>query len=423
MSEQDQVLVVGGGVVGLSAAYELAKAGAAVTVIERDEVADSASTGNAGLISVGHAPLPKPGLTAQGVRWMFDPDAPLYIPRKLNPALWQWFWQFRKACSAKNFEHCMNVLGGVGKAAGETFRTIIETEGIECEYQPRGELTVYLTEAGLEHAREECELMNGLGYATRMLNGDELRTMEPAFRDEVRGALLHEERAFCHPGKFVRELAERACNHGARLREGEGVRHLAIEHGRCVGAVLESGEHVPADAVILAAGIWSGPLARTAGVRIPMQAGKGYHMMVSAPEPCPSIAGVMAERYVAVTPMEGGLRLAGTLEFSGINDRLVRRRLELLKIGAAKYLRGIDATKVKTEWCGLRPCTADGLPAIGWAPGVERLFIATGHAMLGFALGPVSGKAAAACVMDQAPPIELEALSPARFVKAAAVAS
>ena len=423
MSEQDQVLVIGGGVVGISAAYELARAGAPVTLLERASIDDTASTGNAGLISVAHTPLPKPGLTKQGVKWMFDPDAPLYIPRKLNPALWQWFWRFRRACSPENFEHCMTVLGGIGKAAGETFREIIETESIECEYQPRGELHVCLTEAGLEGAREECELMNRIGYASRILTGDELRSREPAFRDEVQGALLHEERAFCHPGKFVRALAERACDHGVRLREGEAVRRLVIEHGRCVGASLESGEFIPADAVILAAGIWSGPLARTAGVRIPMQAGKGYHMMITPPDPCPTLAGVMAERYVAVTPMEGGLRLAGTLEFSGINLRLVRRRLELLQLGAAMYIRGIEDAQIKSEWCGLRPCTADGLPVVGWAPGVERLFIATGHAMLGFALGPVSGKAAAACVMDQTPPIELEALSPARFRRASAAAS
>jgi D-amino-acid dehydrogenase len=182
------------------------------------------------------------------------------------------------------------------------------------------------------------------------------------------------------------------------------------------------GERLDAGAVVLAAGAWSTALARQAGVRVPMEAAKGYHVMLDRPSPCLEMAAVLAERFVAVNPMAGGLRLAGTLEFSGISARIVPRRAEALVRGARLYLDGIDSAPVRSTWCGLRPCTADGLPALGWAPGVGNLFVATGHAMMGFALGPLAGRAAAECVLDGRASIDLSPFDPARFTRGGSTA-
>ena len=148
MSER-HIVIVGGGIVGVCAAYFLAHRGVNVTLLEQDTFDDSASTGNAGLISVGHTPLPKPGLVAKGVKWMFDPTAPLFIKDKLNPTLMKWFWHFRKACTPEHFHRSMDLLAAHGKPAGAVFRQLIDDESLDCEYQPRGQYDVFLTEAGM----------------------------------------------------------------------------------------------------------------------------------------------------------------------------------------------------------------------------------------------------------------------------------
>ena len=161
--------------------------------------------------------------------------------------------------------------------------------------------------------------------------------------------------------------------------------------------------------------IWTTELAARIGVRVPMQAGKGYHRNISRPTPCLSMASVLAERHVAVTPMAGLLRLSGTVEFSGINHRMVQKRLDMLTAAARQYLRGIGQTQTLSEWCGLRPCTADGLPVVGWAPRPGGVFIATGHARMGFTLGPVTGRLASECILDGRPSVDISALRAERF--------
>jgi D-amino-acid dehydrogenase len=408
-------LIIGGGIVGICSAYYLARRGGKVTLLEKDTFDDSASTGNAGLISVGHTPIPKPGLARKGLLWMFDPGAPLYIKSKLDPAVIRWLIGFARACRPSHFKRSMDVLAGIGHEAGACFRELADDESLEFEYRRRGELAVFLSEEGLRSGEHEAHLMRSYGYDTDVISGDELRRMDPAFRPEVVGAVFHRERAFANPGRFVMEMVERARRHGATLEPNAPVKRVVARDGRCVGAETDDGTIIEADRVVLAAGIWSSKLARALGVRIPMQPAKGYHLNLTAPDPCPTIGCVCAERYVAVTPMDDGLRLAGTLELSGINDRLVQKRLDMLRIGAGRYLHGIDATEIRSQWCGLRPCTADGLPVIGWAPHVGSLFIATGHAMMGFVLGPVTGKAVAACILGDEPSLDLTPLDPARF--------
>jgi D-amino-acid dehydrogenase len=179
---------------------------------------------------------------------------------------------------------------------------------------------------------------------------------------------------------------------------------------------LENGDVVEATNVVLAAGVWTTALAADAGVSVPMEAGKGYHLDLPAPDPCPRTPSVLAETFVAVNPFGDRLRLAGTLEFTGINADMLERRLEMLPEAAAGYLRSVTAGDRANgvAWCGLRPCTADGLPAVGWTD-VDGLFVATGHAMMGFALGPLTGRLVAESILDGRPSLPLDPVSPRRF--------
>jgi len=416
MMSSDQIIIVGGGIVGVSAAYELARRGADVTLLDREHFEENASTGNAGIIALGHPPMPRPGMTGNALKMFFDPANPLYIPLRWDPDLFRWLWNFRKACTEQQFNHSMRVLAEMGWLAGECFDRIMDDEQLDCDYHRTGWMEVFATEKRFEQGRREAELLREYGYTAVEVSRDQLREEEPAFLPHMLGGVHYPESRFAQPQRVLQELAAAAARHGATIRTGTEVVRLLVERGRAVGAELSNGEQVRGGTVILAAGMWSTPLARAIGVEIPMQAGKGYHIELSRPDPCITRACVLAEAYVAMNPTGGVLRLAGTLEFSGINHRMVRRRLEMLKTNAAMHMHGIDETKIVNEWCGLRPCTADGLPAIGWAPHVGDLFIATGHAMMGFALGPVTGRLACEAILDGETSMDLAPLSPGRFV-------
>lgn len=410
----DRTVIVGGGIIGICAAYFLARRGAPVTLFDDGHVRDSASTGNAGLISLGHPPIPRPGMAASAMKWMLDPGSPLYVPPRLDLTLARWLWQFHRACRRSHYARSMQVLGAHGKPAGECIAQLIADESIDCGYAPVGQLEVFGTARGLARGREAAAGFREHGYRTSMLSGNELREREPAFAPSVLGAAHYEDNAFASPGTFVAAMLEAARARGAELRTDTAVRRLTVRDGRCTGVETMDEERVEAGTTILAAGIWSTELARAAGVLIPMQPAKGYHVELTG-GPALASAGVLTEVFVACTPMDGRLRLAGTLELSGINDRIVAKRVDMLLAGARRYLEGIDAATIGPPWCGLRPCTADGLPIIGWTSRVGRLFVATGHAMMGFTLGPLAGRVASECILDGAPSVDLAAFSVDRF--------
>ncbi len=276
-------------------------------------------------------------------------------------------------------------------------------------------MEVFRTPKGFEAGLRDADLVRRHGVEVEVLEAEQLAQREPALLPGMAGAVRYPESAVTDPNRFVVELADRARRHGAEIRPNTKATELIERSGALTAVATAAGERIDADTVVLAAGAWTTRLARRAGVHVPMQPGKGYHLDVSRPDPCPQNACVFGEAFVAATPMGGGLRLAGTMEFSGINDRLDRKRLDLLVTGARQYLAGIDATTPQSQWCGLRPCTPDGLPVVGWAPNVAGVFIATGHARMGLTLGPITGKLASECILDGKPSIDISPLRVQRF--------
>jgi D-amino-acid dehydrogenase len=408
-------IIIGAGVVGVCTAYYLAKRGHKVTIIERGKIEEGASKGNAGIIALGHPPLPRPGLVWKTIKWMLDGGSPLYVPPRIDFGLFSWMWHFRKACTSDHFCSCMKLLAEWGWATGRLWDQIIDDEKFDCEYHRTGWLDVFRTNQGMQHGKLEADLLREHGFDVQMIGGDELRQREPAFRKEIVGAAHYTDSRFANPRKFVTQLAQRVEEMGVEIHTDTEVADFARQNGSVSGVKISDGQQLNSDNVVLAAGVWTMELAAKLGVRVPMQAGKGYHVNITAPQASPSVACVLNETYVAVTPMAGGLRLAGTVELSGVNHRLMQRRVDMLSEGARTYLEGIDKTKIITSWCGLRPCTADGLPAIGWAPKVKGLFIATGHAKYGFAYGPITGKLASECILGDEPCLDISPMRVDRF--------
>ena len=412
-----RVVVVGGGVIGVSCAYYLARAGAEVVLLERTRVGAGASSGNAGTVSAGHPPLNRPGRVAEAFRQMLDPGSPLYVHPRVDPRLWVWLARFARYCTDEHVAHAMDVMAPLGKDALALFDELVREERIECEYAMDGYYEVCSTVEGLDRARRDAELISARGYRPELVSGDELRRREPAFGDHVVGGVHFPEARTLDPSLFLARLAAAAERRGATIRQGAPVTGVVTTGGRCTGVRLEGGELVSGDAVVVATGTYVNRLTRTLGGRLPVQPGKGYHRDIPiGPNGAPRlrVACVLSERSVFCTPMYTFVRLAGTMEFSGENDVLRGARLRQLTEAGRLCFPGLGAARPQSEWCGLRPMSVDGLPIVGPLANVDELTVATGHGMLGLTLGPVTGEMVANLVLGRSEP-RLDGLSPARF--------
>ncbi len=416
----EPIVIVGGGIVGLSTAYELTRRGRSAIVLDRAPIHDSASCGNAGMLSIGHPPLTRPGVSARGIKWMLNPSSPLYIRPRLDVGLLSWLWNFHLHCNQGHLNRCMVTLCELGWRSLRAFEETIDAEGIECGYRRSGWLDVVLDPNHMDHAEAEAASLVPHGYSYERLDGAALRRRDPCFTDSVAGAVLYKDSANIDPRAYTVGLARALTRRGVSVRCGdEWDAHALVrnDRGRIVGVRCAGGEVVSGSSVVLAAGVWSTSLCADAGLTLPMQGARGYHAQLEGMPAVPSTACVLHEACVAVTPMGSRLRLAGTLEFAPLGAPPSARRQAMLTTAARAYLRGLDGAHPCEEWSGWRPCLPDGMPAIGWVPGAEGLMLATGHAMLGMTLGPATGRIVCDLLGGADPGIDLSMVRAARWTQ------
>lgn len=413
--------MVGGGVVGLCCARSLARRGVPVIVLERDEIGRGASFGNAGTVSPAHPPINAPGRWRELIRSMIDPLSPLYIPPRFDPRLWRWLLAFARHCGQDHVDHCRRVMAPLARATpdlhDEMARMGMEEPEIDLGYRTDGYFEIFRTRGGAHAAADEAEFARGQGFAPIEMEGDELREREPALSKAVRGGYHYSEARTLDPFAFVEVVAADARRHGAKVETGVEVLSVRTEDGRARAVETPDGE-VEAAAVILATGAYSPGLYDALGCPLPVVPAKGYHIdrpNSAAGTPRLDTACLLVETAVFCTPMPGRLRLAGTLEFSGIDHEMRERRLRQLTRGARPYLEGLKEGPPSSRWCGLRPCTPDGLPVVGPLPGWSDIYAATGHAMLGLTFGPVTGELLAELIVDGETSMPIDGLDPARF--------
>lgn len=402
----------------MACAYYLARRGVRVTVLERDEIGRAASYGNAGSITPDHPPINKPGRVQQALKSLLHPLSPLYIAPSFDPALVRWLWRFSRTCTPRHLELSMHALAPLGRMSRHLFDELIDGEKLTCYFRREGYYEAYLTERGFESARHEAAMIARHGFQPEVVSGAALREREPAFNPVVVGGIFHPEAATINPYRFVLDLAECASRNGATFRTGTEVAGVRTSGRRVSGVTLRGGEVLEGDTVLLAGGAYSVPLLQALGIRFPLQAAKGYHLDCSPADGGPQIlrhACVLGENMVFCTPMDGFVRFAGTLEFSGVNHQIRRPRLEQIIRASRRYLTTLDRVDARDEWCGLRPCLPDGLPAIGPVGRYDGLYVATGHAMMGVTFGPGTGKLMAECILDGSADIDLSAFRPDRF--------
>jgi len=416
--KERHTVIIGAGVIGVNIAYYLAKRGARVTVLEKDRIGHGASFGNAGAIALGHGPVNKPGRVKQALRSMFDPLGPLYLKPRLDPDLFKWLWMFRSYCTEERLLSSLKLMGNLGHLTGALFEQLIAEEALVCNYTPGGYYEIFKTESALSSARTEAEMSLPNGYHPENVSGDELREREPAIGDDIIGGVFFKDSATIDPYRFVFTLAEAARKQGVTFIESCEASEVVTGGGTIESVRLVDGEVLSADNVVVAAGAYSRKLTRKLGIPLPLQAAKGYHCdrdIAAGGTPALGITFCLGERSVYCTPMGDFLRLAGTLEFSGLNHEIRAPRLAQLTASAKAYVKGFEDVGPSSEWCGLRPCLPDGYPAVGPITGYSGLYLATGHAMLGLTLGPITGQLLAEMILDGRPSTEIGEFDPNRF--------
>jgi D-amino-acid dehydrogenase len=413
---QTGVLIIGGGVIGVCAAYYLAERGQAVTLVEQGEIAAGSSYGNAGLIVPSHSiPLAAPGVLTKGLAWMLDPESPFYIRPRLDFDLMGWLLRFAWACRPEPMHRAIPVLRELGCASRALYDELAALEGLDFGYERKGLLLVFKTEHGLEEGRREAELLQKAGVQSKLLNAAQVREMEPSLQPSVVGGIYFENDAHLNPAEFVRGLARWVERKGVRLKTATEVLGFETSEGRVIKVKTTRGDF-QSEQVVLAAGAWSPRVAHRLRVRLPIQAAKGYSITVKRPSKTfPTIPLLLGESRVAVTPLGTLLRFAGTLELAGLDFTINQRRVAAIIRAAREYLTGLEEFETVEIWRGLRPCTPDGLPIIGRAPGYENLVVASGHATLGVSLGPITGKLVAELVCNEPPSVDLTLLRVERF--------
>jgi D-amino-acid dehydrogenase len=416
-TSRKRVIIVGGGVIGLCAAHYLRGDGAAVTVLEKGEVGSGSSSQNAGLVPPSHfIPLASPGVISQGLKWMLDPDSPFYIKPRLDPDLIRWIWKFRAASTDRQMRIAMPLLLQLARLSFSLYQDLAKLKDCEFGFQKRGLLMVFNSERGRHHCMEEAHYAHALDLEARVLDPRELAILEPDIRIQARGAVYYPGDAHLSPGRFVEALTHTLLSQGVVVKPSTQVLGFTTSSGRVSGVRTTSGT-LEADDIVIAGGAWSPGLMRTVGIRLLLQAGKGYSITLRNPARKPSIPLILTEARVAVTPMAEGLRFAGTMELAGVNLSVNKRRVEAIAKAVPRYLPDFKAANIDTTnpWSGLRPCTPDGLPYIGRFSSCENLIAATGHAMIGISLAPVTGKLVSDIVAERTPSVDLTLMHPDRF--------
>lgn len=406
MSRPD-VVVVGAGAIGAATAYELARRGARVTLLERGDVAAGCSYGNAGLISPSHTEaLANPAALRHGVAWLARRDSPLRL--RPRPALLPWLARFGLASLPRRSAAATATLRSLVAASLDAHEALARG-GLPTSFARRGILSVYESERAFTGA---CR---AAGDDVRVLTRDAALELEPALAPAIAGAILHPDEGHCDPAAFTTALVDGARELGAEVHTGVEILGLARSNGR-ISELQTTAGPLRAGTVVLAAGAWTKELAARAGVHIPLEGGKGYHLeMAAGTSRHPHIPVFLEEARVTATPLDGRLRLTGVLELAGLDLRIDPIRLEAIDVAARRALGLGAASHPAHIWRGLRPCAPDGLPIVGRADGVDNLVLATGHAMLGIALAPITGEIVADVVAGAPTRAEAAAFSPGRF--------
>lgn len=418
MDNTNHVIVIGAGIAGLAAAYYLSKKGIGVTVCDKGDGQDNCSYGNAGLIAPRHViPLSSPGVISQGLRWMLKTESPFYIKPRLDKELISWVWKFRKASTRKHVKEAGPVLRDMLFRNQKLLIDLEKKESMNFGLQRNGHLTLCNTEKGLKEAAEKAKKASALGVPTEVLSAEDVQEMEPNMRMSIRGAVYYPEDAHLHPGNLMNQLKSFLQKRGVTFKFDTEITDIFEKPEGKVDVISSDHQKLRGTHAVLCCGAWTPKLIKHLNVSLPIQAGKGYSLTLENPSTIPHTNFLLSEKKVAVTPIMGDLRFAGTMEIVGIDESVTSAKITALKKSVIQYfpeysLEDLDDQDV---WVGLRPCSPDGLPYIGKVEPYKNIFVSTGHSMVGMSLSFASGEIISQLISDGQAELSHPMMDPNRY--------
>ena len=412
------VVVIGGGIIGLSCAVKLAEAGVDVVVIEKEQVGYGCSYGNAGWMTPCFAmPLPMPGLLLKSMKWMLNPSGPLYIKPVPSLLLTQWLSRFLLSMTEKKSKIAIEALVALSIKSLDDYKKLA-LEYPEIEMQQKGLLMVSATADGVKAATQEMNLVEKYNIPGKFLTPEQIKNLEPALKGNLLGGVFFSDEAHAEPLKVVQALAKKAIKLGVKILEHTEFRKANSASDGSVNkikSIQTSKGEMQADVFVLATGSWSQAIAAELDLNVPILGGKGYALIVDRLTTQPQIPIMIVDRKIAITPRQDSLRIAGTLELVNQDFSITERRVKAIFEGAKQFLDIPENIKVHETWRGLRPCTPDGVPLIGWAKNYQNLMMACGHQMLGLQSGLGTGQLVSDLITTGQSELQRDVYNPARF--------
>ena len=409
------IVIIGGGIIGLCAAYYLQKEGHQVSVIDQSNMDSGASHVNAGYITPSHfISLAAPGMITKGIKWMFNAASPFYVKPRLDKDFLNWALAFKKSATTAKVETSISAIKNINLFSRELYDDLKQSGDLNFHYERKGLLLCYKSD---EVGEEEWEIgergiQEGLGV--KNLSAKQVQELEPKANLNIKGAVYYDCDGHMTPNHFMKEMLTYLKANGVVFYKNERVMDLEVSNQNITEVITDKRKLKP-DAVVLAAGSWSPLVTKKLGIKIPVQAGKGYRIDVNRDINI-TIPAILCEAKVAVTPMDGFTRFAGTMEIGGINHTINPKRVEAIAQASKNYYNNLEITSEEKALaaCGLRPCSPDGLPYIGKSSKCENLVIATGHAMMGWSLGPATGKLVSELISTQKLSLDMSYYHPDR---------
>ncbi|MFT5301463.1 MAG: D-amino-acid dehydrogenase [Mariniblastus sp.] len=416
VGQGDRVVIVGGGVIGAMCAWNLVEAGCQVTIVDRDKFGAGCSHGNCGYISPSHVlPLSQPGAITKTLKAMVKSNSPFRVKPRFEMSFVNWFWNFTRQCNQTDM-----LASGVGRHAllqssKRLYQELIASQSIDCEWQERGLLFVFDDEKTFtNYGATDSLLREQFNVAATPYDGQQLLELEPAIKPGFGGAWHYEGDCHIRPDKLLAEMRVRLEQRGTQFVEDFSVQQFVRENGSAK-TVLSNGQSIEADHFVVATGAMTPFLNAHLGMKIPIEPGKGYSLTMPTPTRMPKIPIIFEDSHVAITPMVSKYRIGSTMEFVGYDTSINRKRIDLLKTAAAKYLYEPYCEPVEEEWFGWRPMTWDGKPIIDRSPAMPNVWIAAGHNMLGLSMATGTGRLMRELMLGETPHIDPTHFSAARF--------
>ncbi|WP_373074332.1 NAD(P)/FAD-dependent oxidoreductase [Zeaxanthinibacter enoshimensis] len=410
------VLIIGGGIVGLSCAYYAQKDGHKVTVLDRSDMSGGASYVNAGYLTPSHIiPLSSPGMMAKGLKYMLNGSSPFYMKPRWDMDFFRWIWQFNKSATPGHVEKSIPLIRDINLLSKDLYTELHASGDLgDFQLEKKGLLMLYKTRKEELREKEVGKRAVEEGLETVELNREQLLEVQPNINDEVLGAVHYLCDAHTTPNEFMKKMKAYLREKGVQIKTLEEAQRFKIRKDNIL-AVETDIDTYPADEFVIATGAWSEGLFKKLGLSMHMQAGKGYRINVER-ETGILLPAVLMEAKVAVTPMKGFTRFAGTMEFSGLNHVLRKKRIRAIAKAGESYYKNLEITEeeLANAQCGLRPVTPDGLPYIGRTSKYKNVTLATGHAMMGWSLGPATGKLVSEIIAQKKPSMNLDGFMPER---------